>query len=75
MEDKKIKLYRKCAAILIFFIKVTFSFQKSNYYLCTYDLNSPVHNVLDACISIMRRRGRGLGPGIREFLGPVKGTQ
>jgi hypothetical protein len=23
-------------------------------YLCTYDLYSPVHNVLDACISITR---------------------
>ncbi len=28
-------------------------------YLCTYDLYSPVHNVLDACISIMRGSGRG----------------
>jgi hypothetical protein len=41
-------------------------------YLCTYDLYSPVHNVLDACISITRGSGRGLGLGIREFLGPVK---
>jgi hypothetical protein len=30
-------------------------------YLCTYDLYSPVHNVLNACISITRGRGRGLG--------------
>jgi hypothetical protein len=36
-------------------------------YLCTYDLYSPVHNVLDACISITRVSGRGLGPGIRVF--------
>ncbi len=43
-----------------------------NSYLCTCDLYSPVHNVLDACISIMRASGRGLGPGSREFLGPVK---
>ncbi len=39
-------------------------------YLCTYDLYSPVHNVLDA--SITRRSGRGLGPGIREFFGPCE---
>ncbi len=38
-------------------------------YLCTYDLYSPVHNVLDACMSITRANGRGLGPGIREFFG------
>jgi hypothetical protein len=29
-------------------------------YLCTYDLYSPVHNVLDACISITWGSGRGL---------------
>jgi hypothetical protein len=40
--------------------------------LCTYDLCSPVHNVLDACISIMRGSGRRLGPGIREFFGPCE---
>jgi len=27
-------------------------------YLCTYDLYRPVHNVLDACISIKRASGR-----------------
>jgi hypothetical protein len=32
-------------------------------YLCTYDLYIHVHNVLDACISITRASGRGLGPG------------
>jgi hypothetical protein len=32
-------------------------------YLCTYDLYSHVHNVLDVCISITRESGRGLGPG------------
>ncbi len=37
-----------------------------------YDLYSPEHYVLDACISITRRSGRGLGPGIREFFGHVK---
>jgi hypothetical protein len=40
-------------------------------YLCTYDFYSLLHNVLDACISITRGSGRGLGPGILEFLGPV----
>jgi hypothetical protein len=41
-------------------------------YFCTYDLYSPMRNVLDVCISITRGSGRGLGPGIQEFLGPVK---
>jgi hypothetical protein len=31
-----------------------------------------MHNVLDACISITRGSGRGLGPGIREFFGPCE---
>ncbi len=44
----------------------------SNNYLCTYDLHSPVHNVLDACISIMWESGRGLGPGILGFFGPCE---
>ncbi len=35
--------------------------------LCAYDLNSPVHNVLDARVSITRGSGRGLDPGILEF--------
>jgi hypothetical protein len=33
--------------------------------LCPYDVYIPVHNVLDACISITRESGRGLGPGNR----------
>ncbi len=41
-------------------------------YLCTYDLYSTVHNVLDACISITRASGQGLGPGILEFFGPCE---
>jgi hypothetical protein len=41
-------------------------------YLCTYDLYSPVHNVLDACISITRASGRGLGPGNRDFFRPFE---
>jgi hypothetical protein len=46
--------------------------EQRNNYLCTYALYSPVHNVLDACISIMRESGRGLGPGIQEFFGPCE---
>ncbi len=41
-------------------------------YLCTYDLYSPVHNFLDACISITRASGIGLGPGNREFFVPYE---
>ncbi len=41
-------------------------------YLCTCDLYSPVHNVLDGCTYIMWGSGRGLGPGIPEFFGPQK---
>jgi hypothetical protein len=40
-------------------------------YLCTCDLYGPVHNVFDACRSITRASGRGLGPGNRDF-GPCK---
>ncbi len=43
-----------------------------NGYLCTYDLNGPVRNVFDACRSITRTSGRGLGPGNREFFGPFE---
>jgi hypothetical protein len=31
-----------------------------------------MHNVLDACISITKASGRGLGPEILEFFGPLK---
>jgi hypothetical protein len=41
-------------------------------YLCTYDLYSPVQNVLDACISITRGSGRGWALEFSSFLGPVK---
>ncbi len=48
--------------------KKDFLYKDINYnYLC-----SPVRNVLDACISITRGSGRGLGPGIREFFGPCE---
>ncbi len=43
-----------------------------NNYLCTCDLYSPVHNVLDACIYITWGSGRGLGSGIPEFFGPCE---
>ncbi len=48
-------------------IKEAFSF------LCTYDLYSPVHNALDACIGIhYEGKWEGLGPGNRDFFNPVK---
>ncbi len=61
--------------VVIFVIIIVEAFTGSkNYgdinYLCTYDLYSPVHNVLDACISITRASGRGLGPAILDFLFP-----
>ncbi len=40
--------------------------------LCTYDLYSPMHNVLDVCISIARASRRGLVPGNRVFFGPCE---
>jgi hypothetical protein len=48
------------------------SFLRYNSYLSTYDLYGPVRNFFDVCRSITRARGRGLGPGNREFFGPVK---
>jgi hypothetical protein len=41
-------------------------------YLCTYDLYSPMHNVLDACITITRGSGGGWALEFSSFLGPVK---
>ncbi len=38
-------------------------------YLCTYDLYGPECNVFDACRSITRASGWGLGPGNRDFFG------
>ncbi len=46
--------------------RVTFS------YLWTYDLYVPVRNAFDACRSITRASGRGLGLGNQTFLGPEK---
>jgi hypothetical protein len=46
--------------------------RQSYSYLCTYDLYSPMHNVLDACISMTRASRWGLGPGNREFFGPYE---
>jgi hypothetical protein len=37
-----------------------------------FGLNSPVHNVLDACISITRASGKGLGLENESFSGLVK---
>jgi hypothetical protein len=37
----------------------------------TYDLYGPLCNAFDAGKSITRARGRGLGPGNRDFLGSV----
>jgi hypothetical protein len=36
-------------------------------YLCTYDLNSPLHNVLDACISITWEVGGGWALEFESF--------
>jgi hypothetical protein len=57
---------KKCVVLQVNDAAVSFN------YLCTYDLYSPVHNVLDACISITWGSGRGLGPGILEFFGPCE---
>jgi hypothetical protein len=56
----------------LFTVHVLIAREKTINYLCTYDLYSPVHNVLDACISITWGSGRGLGPGIPEFFGPCE---
>jgi hypothetical protein len=56
----------------IYFPEVIVSREGRMNYLCTYDLYSPVHNVLDACISITWGSGSGLGPGIPEFFGPCE---
>jgi hypothetical protein len=47
-------------------------FEKNINYLCTCDLYTPVHNVLEAWIYIMWGSWRGLGPGIPEFFGPCE---
>ena len=44
----------------------------ANNYLCTCDLYTPVHNVLEAWIYITWGSWRGLGPGIPEFFGPCE---
>jgi hypothetical protein len=41
-----------------------------NNYLCSYDLYSPVDNVLDVCISIMRASVGSLNSS--EFFGPCE---
>jgi hypothetical protein len=41
-------------------------------YSYTYDLYGPGCNVFDACRTITRASGMGLGPGNQDFLGSVK---
>ncbi len=43
--------------------------RRYNSYLYTYNLYGRVCNLFDACISITRASGRGLGPGNRDFFG------
>jgi hypothetical protein len=43
-----------------------------NSYLSIYDLYGLVSNDFDAAASITRASERGLGPGNRDFIGPVK---
>jgi hypothetical protein len=45
---------------------------ETNNYLCTCDLYTPVHNVLEAWIYIMWGSWKVLGPGIPEFFGPCE---
>jgi hypothetical protein len=69
MYKKSAKIINKelslCLALLVY---ISYS-----RILHTYDLCSPMHNALDACISITRASARGLGPGNLEFLGPHNG--
>jgi hypothetical protein len=44
----------------------------SNNYLCTCDLYTPVHNVLEGWIYITWGSWKVLGPGIPEFFGPCE---
>jgi hypothetical protein len=41
-------------------------------YLCSYDLYSPVHNVVDACIPLRGQAGGGWALVFESFLRPVK---
>ncbi len=70
------KFFGRCFCEFLYFLYFSESqttiLQFKNNYLCSYDLYSSVHNVLNACISITRASGRGLGPGIREFFGPCE---
>ncbi len=43
-------------------------------YLCTYYFSGPVCNVFDACRSIPRASGRGMGPRNIHFFGPEMAT-
>ncbi len=48
---------------------------RNSSYLWTYELYGPVRYAFDAGKSITRASGWGLGPGNRDFLGPVKWHQ
>jgi hypothetical protein len=54
--------------------QILYSELDHNGYLCTYELYGPVCNFFDACRSIMRAVGRGLGRGPcnRDFFGPCE---
>jgi hypothetical protein len=52
--------------------RVRFNLLSFYSYSRAYDLYGPVFNAFDGSRSITRASGRGLGPGNREFLGPVK---
>ncbi len=57
---------------LIFQRCISNYFRSSYNYLCTCDLYTPVHNVLEAWIYIMWGSWKVLGPGIPEFFGPCE---
>jgi hypothetical protein len=53
-------------------LSLVFNRSFANWVIAIYApmFYTPVHNVLDKCISITRASGRGLGPGNREFFWP-----
>jgi hypothetical protein len=80
MNKKKSVAHAQCVKCVIYVIGTncahndccTICIECKINYLCTYDLYSPVHNGLDACLSITRASGRGLGRGNQEFIGPCE---
>ncbi len=55
-------------------LSLVFNRSFANWVIAIYApmIYAPVHNVLDACISITRASGRGLALEIESFFGPVK---